>query len=34
MAAKKKPISIFVWEGADRNGNRKKGEVQAAIGNP
>ncbi len=29
MAAKKKPISIFVWEGADRNGNRKKGEVQA-----
>ncbi|MCN4144045.1 MAG: type II secretion system F family protein [Thiohalomonas sp.] len=29
MAAKKKTIPIFVWEGADRNGNRKKGEVQA-----
>jgi type IV pilus assembly protein PilC len=29
MAAKTKPIPIFVWEGADRNGNRKKGELQA-----
>ncbi|MCW8930052.1 MAG: type II secretion system F family protein [Gammaproteobacteria bacterium] len=26
---KEKPAPIFVWEGADRNGNRKKGEVQA-----
>ena len=30
MAAKNKPTPIFVWEGADRNGNRKKGEVQAS----
>lgn len=29
MATKEKAIPIFVWEGADRNGNRKKGEVQA-----
>ncbi len=29
MATKEKPAPIFVWEGADRNGNRKKGEVQA-----
>lgn len=29
MAAKDKPVPVFVWEGADRNGNRKKGEVQA-----
>ncbi len=29
MAAKEKPIPVFIWEGADRNGNRKKGEVQA-----
>ncbi len=30
MAAKNKPAPIFIWEGADRNGNRKKGEVQAS----
>ena len=29
MAAKEKPVPIFLWEGADRNGNRKKGEIQA-----
>ncbi|MCK5649106.1 MAG: type II secretion system F family protein [Gammaproteobacteria bacterium] len=29
MATKEKATPIFVWEGADRNGNRKKGEVQA-----
>ncbi len=29
MATKDKPAPIFVWEGADRNGNRKKGEEQA-----
>ena len=29
MAAKQKQIPIFVWEGADRNGNRKKGDIQA-----
>ena len=29
MAAKNKPAPFFVWEGADRNGNRKKGEIQA-----
>ena len=29
MATKEKPSPIFVWEGADRNGNRKKGEIQA-----
>jgi len=29
MAAKEKKIPVFVWEGTDRNGNRKKGEVQA-----
>ncbi len=29
MATKEKPSPIFVWEGADRNGNRKKGEVQS-----
>ena len=29
MATKEKPTPTFVWEGADRNGNRKKGEVQA-----
>jgi len=31
MAAKKKQKvnPTFVWEGADRNGNRKKGEIQA-----
>ncbi|MCU7937756.1 MAG: type II secretion system F family protein [gamma proteobacterium symbiont of Bathyaustriella thionipta] len=29
MAAKEKEIPIFIWEGADRNGNRKKGEVLA-----
>ncbi|MCU7798589.1 MAG: type II secretion system F family protein [gamma proteobacterium symbiont of Lucinoma myriamae] len=28
MADKEKQIPIFVWEGADRNGNRKKGEIQ------
>jgi len=27
--ANTKTIPIFVWEGADRNGNRKKGEIQA-----
>ena len=29
MAAKEKITPTFVWEGADRNGNRKKGEMQA-----
>ena len=29
MATKEKANPTFVWEGADRNGNRKKGEVQA-----
>ena len=29
MATKEKANPIFVWEGADRNGKRKKGEVQA-----
>ncbi len=28
--ASAKPTPIFIWEGADRNGNRKKGEVQAS----
>ena len=30
MAAKNKPAPFFIWEGADRNGNRKKGEIQAS----
>ncbi len=29
MATKEKSAPLFVWEGADRNGNRKKGEIQA-----
>ncbi len=30
MAAKNKPAPFFIWEGADRNGNWKKGEIQAS----
>ena len=29
MAVKPKQQNTFIWEGADRNGNRKKGEIQA-----
>ena len=29
MAVKQKQQNTFVWEGSDRNGNRKKGEIQA-----
>jgi type IV pilus assembly protein PilC len=30
MAANQKPAQEFIWEGADRNGNRKKGEINAS----
>jgi type IV pilus assembly protein PilC len=29
MAKKQKPVPFFIWEGADRNGARKKGEIQS-----
>lgn len=29
MAVKQKQQNTFIWEGSDRNGNRKKGEIQA-----
>lgn len=29
MAVKQKQQNTFIWEGTDRNGNRKKGEIQA-----
>jgi type IV pilus assembly protein PilC len=29
MATKEKILPTFIWQGADRNGNKKKGEVQA-----
>ncbi len=28
-ATKEKEVPLFLWEGADRNGNRKKGEIKA-----
>ncbi len=29
MAKKEKPVPFFIWEGTDRNGTRKKGEIQS-----